>query len=190
MPPCYFSQNTSISISLSVEISLKPFKIFKKIYTGCHHSNLWKHCWISVQRGTGCAPLLADMFRHAYEADFFKLVLNRTLVHIFTSSFGNIDDVSSLSNSRRLYASNLPKISLTYSTLLKRKVCFLTLPSPWNRQRRLITSKTLRQTWWLYFSKSHLPPSVTRFQLHHCIMFTYNSDLILRFVTSTVIFFA
>ena len=104
---------------------------------------------IETPRGTGCTPLLADMFLHAYEADFFKLVLNRTLVQIFASSFGNIDDVSSLNNSRWLHASNLPKISLTYSMLLKLKVCFLTLPSPWNRQRRNITSKTLRQTWWL-----------------------------------------
>ena len=85
---------------------------------------------IETPRGTCCTPLLADMFLHAYEADVFKLVLNRTLVQIFTSSFGKIDDGSSLSNSRRLYPSYLPKISLTYSILLKHKVCFLTLPSP------------------------------------------------------------
>jgi hypothetical protein len=92
----------------------------------------------------------------------------------------NIDDVSSLSNSQRLSASNLPKIRLTYSILLKLKVCFLSLPSLWNRQRRKITRKTLRQTWWRYFSKSQLPPSVTRFQLHQCIMYWL--------VTSRVIF--
>jgi hypothetical protein len=49
---------------------------------------------IETPRGTCCTPLLADMFLHAYEADVFKLVLNRTLVQIFTSSFGKIDDGS------------------------------------------------------------------------------------------------
>lgn len=67
---------------------------------------------IETTRSTGCTPLLADMFLHTYEADIFKLVLNRTLIQIFSSSFRTIDDVSSLRNSRRLSASNLSKIKL------------------------------------------------------------------------------
>jgi hypothetical protein len=51
---------------------------------------------IETPRGTGCTSLLADMFIHAYEVDFLKVVLNRSLGQIFTSTFRNIDDVSSL----------------------------------------------------------------------------------------------
>ena len=36
-------------------------------------------------------------------------------------------------------------------------VCFLPSPWPWNRQRRNIKNKTLRQTWWLHFSNSQHP---------------------------------
>ena len=36
-------------------------------------------------------------------------------------------------------------------------VCFLPWPSTWNRQRRKIESKALRQPRWLHFSNSQLP---------------------------------
>ena len=49
------------------------------------------------------APLLADLFLHVYETDFFQGLLNnkdRKWDHIFNSSFRYLDDVLSLNNSR------------------------------------------------------------------------------------------
>jgi hypothetical protein len=47
--------------------------------------------------------VLADLFLHAYEADFFQWLLknkDRTLTQTFNSSFRYIDDVLTLNNSR------------------------------------------------------------------------------------------
>jgi hypothetical protein len=49
------------------------------------------------------APLLADLFLHVYETDFFQGLLNnkdRKWDHIFNSSFRYLDDVLSLNNSQ------------------------------------------------------------------------------------------
>ena len=53
--------------------------------------------------GTNCVPLLADLFLHAYEADFLQGLLKneyRKLAQTFNSNFRYIDDVLSLNNSR------------------------------------------------------------------------------------------
>ena len=45
---------------------------------------------IGIPMGANCAPLLADVFPHAYEADFLQGILKnkeRKLVHTFNSSF-------------------------------------------------------------------------------------------------------
>ena len=58
---------------------------------------------ISIPMGTNCAPLLADLFLHAYEADFLSELLkneDRKLSQTINSSFHYIDDVLSLNNSR------------------------------------------------------------------------------------------
>ena len=58
---------------------------------------------IDIPVGTNCAPLLTDLFLHAYEADFIQGLLkykDRELAHTFNSSFRYIDDVLSLNNSR------------------------------------------------------------------------------------------
>ena len=57
---------------------------------------------IGVPVGTNCAPLLADLFLRAYEADFRQGILknkDRKLAKILNSSFCYIDDVLSLNNS-------------------------------------------------------------------------------------------
>ena len=58
---------------------------------------------IDILMGTNCAPLLADLFLHAYEADFLQGLLNNKdgkLAQTFNSNFRYIDDVLSLNNSR------------------------------------------------------------------------------------------
>ena len=52
---------------------------------------------------TNCAPLLTDLFLHAYEADFLQGFLKneyRKLAQTFNSNFRYIDDVLSLNNFR------------------------------------------------------------------------------------------
>ena len=51
---------------------------------------------IGIPMGTNCAPLLAYLFLHAYEADFLQCFLknkDRKLSQTFNSSFRYIDDV-------------------------------------------------------------------------------------------------
>ena len=63
--------------------------------------------------GTNCAPLLADLFLHAYEADFLQGLLKneyRKLAQTLNSNFRYIDDVLSLNNSR--FADYLHRIYL------------------------------------------------------------------------------
>jgi len=58
---------------------------------------------INIRMGMNCAPLLVDLFLHAYEADFLQGFLknkDRKLPQTFNSSFRYIDDVMSLNNSR------------------------------------------------------------------------------------------
>ena len=58
---------------------------------------------IGIPMGTNCAPLLADLFLHSYEADFLQSLLNkkdRRLALSFNLTFRYIDDVLSLNNSR------------------------------------------------------------------------------------------
>ncbi len=53
--------------------------------------------------GTNCAPLLADLFLHSYEADFIADLLKKNEKHLarsFNLSFRYIDDVLSLNNPR------------------------------------------------------------------------------------------
>jgi hypothetical protein len=56
-----------------------------------------------ISMGTNCAPLLTELFLHAYEADFLQGFLknkDRKLTQTFNSSFRYIDDVLSLNKSR------------------------------------------------------------------------------------------
>ena len=58
---------------------------------------------IGIPMGTNCAPLLADLFLHSYEADFLQSLLDkkdRRLALSFNLTFRYIDDVLSLNNSR------------------------------------------------------------------------------------------
>jgi hypothetical protein len=58
---------------------------------------------IGIPVGTNCAPLLADLFLHVYEADFLQGLLkykDRELAQTFNSSFRYIDNVLSLNNAR------------------------------------------------------------------------------------------
>ena len=58
---------------------------------------------IGIPMGTNCAPLLADLFLHSYEAEFLQGLLQkkyRKLAQTFNFSFRYIDDVLSLNNSR------------------------------------------------------------------------------------------
>ena len=58
------------------------------------------HTWYM---GTNCAPLLADLFLHAHEADFLHGILknkDKKLAKTFNSIFRYIDDALSLNNSR------------------------------------------------------------------------------------------
>jgi len=51
--------------------------------------------------GTNCAPLLADLFLHSYEAEFVQELLRRgekKLAQSFNYTFRCIDDVLSLNN--------------------------------------------------------------------------------------------
>ena len=58
---------------------------------------------IGIPIGTNCAPLLADLFLHIYEAEFIhglRQNKDRALDQSFNSSFRYIDDILSLNNSR------------------------------------------------------------------------------------------
>ena len=63
------------------------------------YSNRQLHCnWYSI-----CAPLLTNLFTHAYGADFLQELLrnkDRKLAQTFNSSFRYIDDFLSLNNYR------------------------------------------------------------------------------------------
>jgi hypothetical protein len=52
---------------------------------------------------TYCAPLLAGLFLHSYEADFIQELLKKNekkLARLFNFTFRYIDDVLSLNNSK------------------------------------------------------------------------------------------
>ena len=58
---------------------------------------------IGIPMGTNCAPLLADLFLHSYEAEFLQGLLqkkDKKLAQSFNFSFRYIDDVLSLNNER------------------------------------------------------------------------------------------
>lgn len=56
---------------------------------------------VGIPMGTNCAPLLADLFLHSYEADFIADLIRKKeyrLARSFNLSFRYIDDVLSLNN--------------------------------------------------------------------------------------------
>ena len=58
---------------------------------------------VVILMGTNCAPLLINLFRYLYEADFIQGLLKKNEKKLVRSSnfmFRFIDDVLSLSNSR------------------------------------------------------------------------------------------
>ena len=84
---------------------------------------------IGIPMDTNCAPLLTDLFLHAYDAEFLQ-GLSRILAQTFNSIFRNIDDVLSLSNSRFCdYLHRIYAISLRLRILLILKSLLLTLTS-------------------------------------------------------------
>jgi hypothetical protein len=59
---------------------------------------------IDILMGTNCAPLLADLFLHAYKTDFLQGFLNNKdgkLSQTFNFNCRYIDDVLSLMHSKR-----------------------------------------------------------------------------------------
>ena len=83
--------------------------------------------------GTNCAPLLADLFLHSYEADFIQGLLKKIekkLTRSFNFTFRYIDDVLSLNNSRfgdfvdRIYPNELEIKDITDTD---RSACLHTL---------------------------------------------------------------
>jgi hypothetical protein len=60
---------------------------------------------VGMPMGTNCAPLLADLFLHSYEADFIRGLLKKNekklaIARSFNFTLCYIDDVLSLNNSR------------------------------------------------------------------------------------------
>ena len=58
---------------------------------------------VGISIGTNRAPLLADLFRYSYEADFIQGPLKKNekkLARSFNCTFCYIDDIFSLNNSR------------------------------------------------------------------------------------------
>jgi len=56
---------------------------------------------VGIPMGTNCAPLLADLFLHSYEAEFVQELLRKgekKLAQSFNYTFRYIDDVLSLNN--------------------------------------------------------------------------------------------
>ena len=56
---------------------------------------------VGIPMGTNCAPLLADLFLHSYEAEFVQKLLrdnNKKLAVSFNHTFRYIDDVLSINN--------------------------------------------------------------------------------------------
>ena len=96
--------------------------------------------------------------------------------------------VLSLMNSRLgdyLYLVNPNELGVKETTDTQ-KFSSLPRPSSWYRQQMKIKIKTLRQTWWLHFSNSHLPCHKKH---HQRIEFTFNNSYaIVRLVPCTVYF--
>ena len=64
---------------------------------------------VSIQMGTNCAPLLADLFLYAYESEFLQKLVKDKKIHearAFNFTYRYIDDVLSINNSR--FAEFLP----------------------------------------------------------------------------------
>jgi len=110
---------------------------------------------IGIPVGTNCAPLLAYLSLHTYEADFLQGLLknkDRKLSQTFNSSFRYIDDVLWLNNSQfgdyqyRIY----PKLRI----LLIIKSLLLTLTFTLKLPTKEDQKKILWQMWWLHFSNS------------------------------------
>ena len=56
---------------------------------------------VGIPMGTNCAPLLADIFLHSYEAEFMQSLLStgrKQLASRFNSTYRYIDDVLSIKN--------------------------------------------------------------------------------------------
>jgi hypothetical protein len=101
---------TNLTLSKAIKnliINIKRTRSFKVIlFNRQHICPVW---WTSVSTDDGipmgpkCAPILADLFLHDYEADFFKGFLkneNKKLPKTLNFSFRSIDAVLSLNNSR------------------------------------------------------------------------------------------
>ena len=81
---------------------------------------------------------------------------------------------------------NKVQMSLELRAIPILKACFL--PWPWNRQRRKIKNKTVRQTRWLHLSNSQLSPGAIFHHLQRMKLTFHNSYVILELVPSTMIF--
>ena len=56
---------------------------------------------VGIPMGTNCAPLLADLFLHSYEAEFVQKLLqdnNKKLTVLSNHTFWEIDDALSINN--------------------------------------------------------------------------------------------
>jgi hypothetical protein len=94
---------------------------------------------IGIPMGTNCGPLIADLFLHAYDADFLQGLLNnkyRTLLQPFKSSFYYIHGVLSRNNTRFD-----DYLHLIFQKDLKVKCLLLTLIFILNREQRKLKTK-------------------------------------------------
>ena len=75
---------------------------------------------VGIPMGTNCAPLLADLFRYSYKADFIQKN-EKKLARSFNFTFRYIDHVLSLNNYRfgdfvdRIYPIELEIKDITYT---------------------------------------------------------------------------
>jgi len=104
---------------------------------------------IGIPMGTNCAPLLAYLFLHAYEADFLQCFLknkDRKLSQTFNSSFRYIDDVLWLKNSQfgdylhRIQMSFKLRILLIIKSLLLTLTFTLKLPTKEDQKQNSMTN--------------------------------------------------
>jgi hypothetical protein len=144
--------------------------------------------------GTICAPLLDDLFLHAYEADFLQGLLknkDRKLAQTFNFSIRYIYDVLSLKNSRfgdYLHHSYPNELEVNDTTDTQKSASYLDLHLEIDNGERLKTKLYLKGDDFTFQIVNFLS-SVAIFQHHqHKEFIFHNSYVILELVPSTVIF--
>ena len=101
---------------------------------------------IGIPMGTNCAPLLADLFLHSYEAEFIQSLLKdkkkKHLAKFFNFTFRYIDDVLSLNNphfSEYLHLIYPSQLEIKDTTETRRSASYLDLFLEIDKDGRLKT---------------------------------------------------